>query len=226
MDCFTPPPHEVMIEKDAFVFPYHTTTSTQLPSIWNHWPNIAELLGKTKHISVFTLCLLGKLQPWTVTLPSSFCMWALTCRYWAFFCSLREGELHWSALRGQKTHKRNVIPRQTGWTAHMWCINVDNSPLVDKVKDLGLLCGELGESAAPLHQVARRVVFYVGLRLNLLDDGGGTKQSAEAAGWWSCSRQRHVEKKQGGESPTNQAKENFHRHSKANNKICWNFRAA
>lgn len=46
-----------------------------------------------------TLYLLGKLQPCAVTRPSSFCMWALTCLYWALFCSLRDGELHESFLQ-------------------------------------------------------------------------------------------------------------------------------
>lgn len=49
--------------------------------------------------SLPTLHLLGRLQPCAVTRPSSFCMWALTCLYWALFCSLRDGELHWSFLQ-------------------------------------------------------------------------------------------------------------------------------
>lgn len=57
-----------------------------------------------------TLYLLGRLQPCAVTRPSSFCMWALTCLYWALFCSLREGELHWSFLQKEQREKM--------WSAH------------------------------------------------------------------------------------------------------------
>ena len=59
------------------------------------------------------------------------------------------------------------------------------SLFIEEVKGLGLLCGELGEGAAPLHHAARGVVLHVGLGLHLLPSGGtggGAKQSAEAAG--------------------------------------------
>lgn len=56
---------------------------------------------------------------------------------------------------------------------------------IEEVKGLGLLSGELGEGAAPLHQAAGGIVFDVGLGVHLLHGrgtGGGAKQSAEAAG--------------------------------------------
>lgn len=54
---------------------------------------------------------------------------------------------------------------------------------IEEVKCLGLLRGELGESAAPLHRAARGAVLRIGLGFKLYGGGtgGGAKQSAEAA---------------------------------------------
>lgn len=67
-----------------------------------------------------TLYLLGRLQPCAVTRPSSFCMWALTCLYWALFCSLRDGELHWSFLQ-EEQRERNVISLQIHYIHVHYC---------------------------------------------------------------------------------------------------------
>lgn len=56
-----------------------------------------------------------------------------------------------------------------------------DSLFIEEIKGLGLLRGELGEGATPLHHAG----FYAGLGLHLLysrGTGGGAKQSAEAAG--------------------------------------------
>lgn len=147
-----------------------------------------------------TLYLLGKLQPCTVTRPSSFCMWAFTCLYWALFCSLRDGEMHKSFLQTeQRSADAQYCIRSFGkenntiqWRNHCFkrrkqpfetCVR--NPLFIEEVKSLGLLCWELGKGAAPLHQAAWGVVLDVGLRVCLLHRryaGGGAKESAEAAG--------------------------------------------
>lgn len=60
-----------------------------------------------------------------------------------------------------------------------------DSLFIEEVEGLGLLCGELGKGATPLHHAARGVVFHAGMGVHLLyggGTGGGAKQSAEAAG--------------------------------------------
>lgn len=73
--------------------------------------------------SLPTLHLLGRLQPCAVTRPSSFCMWALTCLYWALFCSLRDGELHWSFL--QQEYIFQYYLRLQSYIPAKWTSNTD-----------------------------------------------------------------------------------------------------
>lgn len=92
-----------------------------------------------------------------------------------------------------------------------------NSLFIQEVKSLGLLSGELGEGATPLHQAAGGVVLHVGLGVHLLYDGGaggGAKQSAEAAGGEVTESQEGKQSRQGVQgrskergSPTNRTTE-------------------
>lgn len=78
---------------------------------------------------------------------------------------------------GKTLQKSEILRRQTCFGS------IRYSLFIQEVKGLGLFSGELGEGATPLDQAAWRVVFNVGLGLQLFHcRSAGAKQSAEAAG--------------------------------------------